>query len=142
MVINFKTIRLLRRPRIPRLIALVAVLCLGGCRLSFQIPEHVPVRLSIRNNVEGIDDRTLTSDSPIIRYLNNWFRQNQEGWEYAYVDRPQYVAVKSTSFNVNIREDEVTVKTCRLKYRCDLWVKKNAVLLNELRARHLMIRQP
>lgn len=117
-----------------RTAALLAAVALAGCKQSFSLPIGTSVRISIPGPDGVRTERVLSPDDPVIQNINNWFAVHQDGWEYGFFRRAAHIYLGSPGIGVNIRESDVTVKICRGRFRCDLWIQKDSSLFAGLRA--------
>ena len=111
----------------------MASIWLSGCHLTFEIPQGNPARLVVQSRADGIADRLISPNHPLVQYVNHWLAVNPDGWEYGLITRPAYVSLSAASYNVDILEHEVTVKTCQSKRICNLWIKKDDSLMQGIR---------
>lgn len=110
----------------------VLLASLSACTLDFFLPTGEPTRLAIYKDGRLVDEKLLGAADPTRLAVTRWLAANRDGWNYAFVTRPQRFNLKGKDFFVNVAEAEVSVKYCRGFFNCHLWVKNDSGLFLEV----------
>jgi hypothetical protein len=105
---------------------------LTACNIDFQIPVNQETHITFSQGGQAITEQRTETSKQLITTVNKWLSSHKNNWEIGLITRPHGFYFKGENFYVNVLNDEVSVKYCKRRHQCQLYIRKDNGLYYQL----------
>lgn len=98
---------------------------LTACNIDFQIPTNQETHITFPQGGQAATEQRIERSKQLITAVNRWLSTHQTSWKIGLITRPHGIYFEGDNFYLNVLNNEVSIKYCKRRHQCQLYIKKD-----------------